>query len=103
MSVSECEASLSIMSRRLRLRFILDYPTRFKEGLFQIFIYTHNFFTGNSQALSKDQGALIGYAHISLIVCISAFLPSNVAPNRLHSELHLSLMATVTVGQIRLE
>ena len=51
----------------------------------------------------KDEGALIVGAHISLIVCISAFLLSNVAPNRLHSDLHLSLMATVTVGQTRLE
>jgi hypothetical protein len=54
----------------------------------------------------KDEGALIaGIAgmHISLIVCISAFLSSNVAPNKLRSELHVSLMATVTIGQTRLE
>ena len=50
----------------------------------------------------KDEGALIVGAHISLIVCISAFLLSNVAQNRLHSDPHLSLMATVTVGQTRL-
>ena len=51
----------------------------------------------------KDEGALIVGAHISLIVCISAFLLSNLVPNTLHSDLYLSLIAAVTVGQTRLE
>jgi hypothetical protein len=46
--------------------------------------------------MAKDEGALVVGMYSSLIVCISAFLLLSVAPNRLHSVLHLSLIATVT-------
>jgi len=42
---------------------------------------------------------LIVGTYISLIVCIFAFLLPSVALNRLHSDLRLSLMATVTEGK----
>jgi hypothetical protein len=42
---------------------------------------------------------LIVDTYISSIVYIFAFLLSSVAPNRLHSDLHLSLMTTATEGK----